>query len=266
MRVVSPGDGPFSGPAYLTTLLACSHKVISWAEHYRTLVVKRHGGNINIISPKIGLHPLVRAYTDILAMTRLQPKEISRKIQADFAMDPIFLQSCPVWDIITEQISHRIRLIRHDGIQKQPNQKNISIQFTHNVVSLKKIHLLRLPNDFQPCLIESEIHLLELERTLEKSGHLCGKKHELQTDFPHCDLIDLEYDDVQDGTRYKHLDSRREEEKAPAIIIPEKGSRPTPSSLPLCLFCTISAPLPNLIGMFAEVLMVPMDGFPTITR
>jgi hypothetical protein len=30
MHVVSPGDGPFSGPAYLTTLLACSHKVISW--------------------------------------------------------------------------------------------------------------------------------------------------------------------------------------------------------------------------------------------
>jgi hypothetical protein len=98
-------------------------------------VVKRHGGNINVISPKIGLHPLVRAYTDILAMTRLQPKEISRKIQADFAMDPMFLQSCPVRDIIKEQISHRIRLIRHDGIKKQLNQKNISIQFTHDVVS-----------------------------------------------------------------------------------------------------------------------------------
>jgi hypothetical protein len=68
-------------------------------------------------------------------MTRLQPKEISGKIQEDFAMDPMFLQSRPVWDIITEQISHRIRLIRHDGIQKQPNQKNISIQFTHDVVS-----------------------------------------------------------------------------------------------------------------------------------
>jgi hypothetical protein len=69
MRVVSPGDGPFSGPAYLITLQACSHKVISWAEHYRTLVVNRHGGNIKLMSPKIGLHPLVRAYTDILSMT-----------------------------------------------------------------------------------------------------------------------------------------------------------------------------------------------------
>jgi hypothetical protein len=101
-------------------------------------VVKRHGGNINIISPKIGSHSLVRAYTDILAMTRLQPKEISRKIQADFAMNPMFLQSCSVQDIITQQISHRICLIHHDGIQKQPNQKNISIQFTHDVVSFKK--------------------------------------------------------------------------------------------------------------------------------
>jgi hypothetical protein len=117
MRVVSPGDGPFSGPAYLTTLLACSHKEISWAEHYRTQLVKRHGRNIKLMSPKIGLHPLVRACTDILAMTRLQPKEISRKTQADFAIDPMFLQSCPVQDIITQQtISHRIRLIRHDGI------------------------------------------------------------------------------------------------------------------------------------------------------
>jgi hypothetical protein len=190
MRVVSPGDGPFSGPTYLTTLLACSHKVISWAEHYtRTLVVKRHGGIINVISPKIGLHSLVRAYTDILAMTQLQPKEISRKIQADFAMDLMFLQSCPVRDIITGQISHRIRLIR------------ISIQFTHDVVSFKKQNLLCLPDDFQPCLIESETHLLELGRPLEKLGHLCGKKHKLQTDFPHCDLIVLEYDDVQDGSR-----------------------------------------------------------------
>jgi hypothetical protein len=101
-------------------------------------VVKRHSRNINVISPKIGLHPLVRAYTDILAMARLQPKEISRKIQADFAMDPMFLQSLPVRDIVTEQTSHRIRLIHHDGIQKQPNQKNISIQFTLMLSVLKK--------------------------------------------------------------------------------------------------------------------------------
>ena len=96
MRVESPGNGPFSGPAYLTTLLYCSHQDISWAEHYRTLVVKRNGGNINVISPKIGLHPLVRAYTDILSTTRLQPKEFFCKIQADFAMDPMFIQSRPV--------------------------------------------------------------------------------------------------------------------------------------------------------------------------
>jgi hypothetical protein len=86
------------------------------------------------MSPKIGLHPLVRAYTDILSMTRLQPKEISRKIQADFAMDPMLLQSHPVQDIITQQISHRLCLIHHDCIKEHPNQKNI----THDVVSLKK--------------------------------------------------------------------------------------------------------------------------------
>jgi hypothetical protein len=28
--------------------------------------------------------------------------------------------------------------IRHDGIQKHPNQKNISIQLTHDFVSFKK--------------------------------------------------------------------------------------------------------------------------------
>jgi hypothetical protein len=101
-------------------------------------VEKRNGGNINVISPEIGLHPLVGAYTDILSMTQLQPKEISRKMQADFAMDPMFLQSRPVQDITTEQISHCICLICHDGIQKYPNQKNISIELTHNVVSFKK--------------------------------------------------------------------------------------------------------------------------------
>jgi hypothetical protein len=54
-------------------------------------------------------------------------------------MDPMFLQqSRPVRDIITQQMSHQIRLIRHDGIQKHPNQKNIPIEFTQDVVTFKK--------------------------------------------------------------------------------------------------------------------------------
>jgi hypothetical protein len=49
----------------------------------------------------MGLHPLVRAYTDILSMTKLEPKEIFRKLQTYFVMDPMFIQSRPVRDIIT---------------------------------------------------------------------------------------------------------------------------------------------------------------------
>jgi hypothetical protein len=214
MRVESPGDGPFSGPVLLTTILSCSHEVITWEEHYRTLAAKRNDGIFKVISPKIGLHPLVRAYTDILSMTKLEPKEISRKLQADFAMDPMFIQSRPVRDIITQQIRSRVRLNRSEQVQNDPTQKNTSIQYTHDVVTFKEKHLLRLPKDFQPQIIDSETHLLELARTLQKTGHLCGKKHEVQTDFPHRDLIVLEYDDVEDSTRYKHLDARREKEKA----------------------------------------------------
>ena len=54
--------------------------------------------------------PFGYTYTDIVSMTQLQPKEIARKIQADFAMDPMLIQSRPVRDIITQQISHQIRL------------------------------------------------------------------------------------------------------------------------------------------------------------
>jgi hypothetical protein len=72
--------GPFSGPVYLTIILACSHEVITWEEHYRTLVAKRNGGIVKVISPMIGLHPLVRAYYDILSMTKLEPREISLKL------------------------------------------------------------------------------------------------------------------------------------------------------------------------------------------
>jgi hypothetical protein len=75
MRVESPdGEGPFSGPIYLTTILACSHQIITWEEHYRTLVAKRNNGIFNVILPKIRLHPLVRAYTNTLFMTKLEPK------------------------------------------------------------------------------------------------------------------------------------------------------------------------------------------------
>jgi hypothetical protein len=168
MRVESPGDGPFSGPVYLTAILACSHQVITWEEHYRTLVAKRNDGIYKVISPKIGLHPLVRAYTDILSMTKLEPKEISRKLQNDFAMDPMFIQSRPVRDIITQQICSRVLLIHSEQVLNDPTQKNTSIQYTHDVVSFKEKHLLCLPKDFQPQIIDSETHLLELAQTLQK--------------------------------------------------------------------------------------------------
>jgi hypothetical protein len=220
MLVESPGDGPFSGPAYLTTILGCLHQVITWEEYYRTLLAKRNDRIFKVISPKIGLHPLVRAYTDRLSMTKLEPKEISHKLQADFAMDPMFIQSHPVHDIITQQIRSRIRLIRSEQVQNNPTQQNTSIQCTYDVVSFKEKHLLWLPKDFQPNIIHSETHLLELARTLQKKGHLCGKKHEVNTNFPHRDLIVLEYDNVEDSPHYQHLDARRKKKRHPSIIIP----------------------------------------------
>jgi hypothetical protein len=122
--------------------------------------------------PKIRLHPSVRAYTDILSMTKLEPKEISRKLHKDFAMDPMFIQSRPVRDIITQQIRSRVRLICSEQVLNDPTQKNTSIQCTHDVVNFKEKHLLRLPKDFQPQIIDSETLLLELAKTLQKKGHL----------------------------------------------------------------------------------------------
>jgi hypothetical protein len=75
-------------------------------------------------------------------------------------------------------------------------------------------HQLRLPPGFSPQSIESETHLVELARALEKSGHLYGKKHEPTSDFSHCDLIVLEYNDVEESSRYTVLNARREKEKA----------------------------------------------------
>ena len=93
-------------------------------------------------------------------------------------------------------------------------KKNISIEYTHDVVAFKNKHRLCLPTGFSPQVIESETHLLELARSLEKLGHLYGKKHEPTSDFPHRDLIVLEYADVEESSRYKLLDARREKEKS----------------------------------------------------
>jgi hypothetical protein len=133
-------------------------------------MAKRYNGIFKFISPKIELHPLVRAY--ILSMTKLEPKEISRKLQRDFAMDR---------DIITQQIRGHARLIRsEEQVLNDLTQKNTSIQHTHDVISFKEKHLFHLPKDFQPHIIDSETHLLEpLARTLQKKGHLHGKKHEV---------------------------------------------------------------------------------------
>jgi hypothetical protein len=58
---------------------------------------------------------------------------------------------------------------------------------------------LRLPAGFASQLIKSETRVLELARALGNSGgHLwCGKKHELQSNFPHRYLIVLEHNNVK---------------------------------------------------------------------
>jgi hypothetical protein len=222
MRVQSPGNSPFSGPVTLRRISTCSHLIITWAAHYKQRAAKLTNHSIQAVSPKLGLHPLVKAYTDILSMTSLDPKEISRMIQADFAMDPMFIQSRSARDVITKQIGERIRLICREEGGKDPLQNNSAIQYTHDVVTFKEKHLLRLLDDFKPQLIQSETLLLGMARRLEKSGHLCGKKDSLQSDSPHHDLIVLEYDDVEDTPGYKHLDARREKEKSTLAIVPPR--------------------------------------------
>jgi hypothetical protein len=214
MRVSGPKADISSGPAYVTRIGVCAHKLITWADHYRSMVEQEKGSQVKVICPRIGLHPLVKAHTNILAMTNHEPKEISRQIQIAFDQDPMFFQSRPVRDLITRQIHSRVRWIRKQHAKSHPSNKNIHIGYTQDVVTFKEKHLLRLPVDFQPQSIESETHLVEVARCLERSGHLVGKKHQPLSGFPHRDLIILEYNDVEDLTRYQHLDERREKEKA----------------------------------------------------
>jgi hypothetical protein len=91
-------------------------------------------------------------------------------------------------------------------------------------------------------------------------------------DFPHRDLIVLEYDDVKDLPCYKHLDARREIEKASSngnTREAVKANTVVFTSLALlsnlCCFL-ISVLQPILIGMFVAVLMVPMDFYQMIIR
>jgi hypothetical protein len=176
MRVQSPGEDPSFGPVYLTKLSTCHHKLLTWPEHYRSVAAKKRDSKLNVVSPCTGLHPLVWAYTDALAMTKLEPKQICRKIQIDFESHPMFLQSRQVRDIITDQIKERIRLVRKQIAQKDPMKKNISIKYTHDVVAFKNKHQLCLPTSFLTQVIESETHLLELARSLEYKG-ICQGKH-----------------------------------------------------------------------------------------
>jgi hypothetical protein len=78
-------------------------------------------------------------------MTKLEPKQISRKIQVDFESDLMFLQACPVHDIITKQIPESLRLVCHVFVQNDPSKKNTIIHYTHDVVAFKDKHRLCLP-------------------------------------------------------------------------------------------------------------------------
>jgi hypothetical protein len=95
---------------------------------------------------------------------------------------------------VTKHIHERIHLVHKECVQKDPSKKNMIIQYnTHDVVAFRETHLLRPPAGFTPQLIESERHLLELAHALEKLGHLCGKKHELQSNFMHHHVVVLLY-------------------------------------------------------------------------
>jgi hypothetical protein len=71
---------------------------------------------------------MVRAYTDIIALTKLETKEISHKIQINFFRDPIFLQSAAVHDSITKQRGDPIYLVCKHIVENDLSKKNIIIQ------------------------------------------------------------------------------------------------------------------------------------------
>jgi hypothetical protein len=82
---------------------------------------KNRDGDLEVVSPHIGLHPLVRVFTGILGMTKFEAKQISCKIKVDFERDLMFLQSYPVCDIITKQIQEvNIHLVCQEFVQKDP--------------------------------------------------------------------------------------------------------------------------------------------------
>jgi hypothetical protein len=67
MHVQSPGGDPFSGPVYLTKVSTCHHKLPTQAEHYQSVAAKKRDSKLKVVSPRIGLHPLIWAHTDALA-------------------------------------------------------------------------------------------------------------------------------------------------------------------------------------------------------
>jgi hypothetical protein len=83
-------------------------------------------------------------------------------------------------------------------------------------------------------------------------------------DFPHRDLIVLEYDDVEDLPRFKHIDSRREKEKASSNRNTREAVKETLQCLHYWPCLLISVLQPILIGMFVAVLMVPTDFYQMI--
>jgi hypothetical protein len=65
---------------------------------------KRDSSSLKVVSPRLGLSPLGRVHTNIIALTKLEPKEISHKIQVDFVRNPMFQHFLqPFSDIITNE-------------------------------------------------------------------------------------------------------------------------------------------------------------------
>jgi hypothetical protein len=200
MRLQSLEEGWFV-PATLEFLHCHNHQPCDWITHYRLIL----DPNKTSKKPNAGLPPLVKALTDQFSLEpSLGPTDIFRKIFTIFRMDPLW-SSAATRKYLKIQVNQRTRSVRN----KSPNQ--MRIVYTKDLIEFKHTHQLRLPPDFLPQPISTEIHLTELARSLEKRGYLCGRKSEVGV--PHQDLIVLQYSDsIQENTRYQELLSKREKQ------------------------------------------------------
>lgn len=174
------------------------------------------------VNKKKGLPPYILEYVIFLRNNvqyqRVTPDLFRKEVELHFKADPLFndLQSR---EKILQKVGNYIsNKGRKEYVCKSANDQDVSITYLRDLQTFKDKYSLKVPDEYSPQLILSEVHMQEVAVELKAQGVVGKSFHD---DVPHRDLLSLPFDlsDPKVKKRVDELSSKRKHPSTQTSIV-----------------------------------------------